>query len=763
MAYSLGLDIGTTYSAAAIARDGRVEVVTLGHEAASVPSVLYLRDDGTFLVGDPARRRGLTDPSRVAREFKRRFGDTTPILLGGTPWSADALTARLLRHLHDAVVEQAGEAPAGVAVTHPANWGPYKIDLLRQATHLADLGDAVLATEPEAAAVYYASTERLQPGDVVAVYDLGGGTFDAAVLRATAGGFELLGEPEGIERFGGIDFDEAVIAYVSGFVGPALGELDAGDPDALSAMARLRAECVEAKETLSADTEASIPVLLPSVQTHIRITRGEFEAMIRPGLGETVDALSRALRSARVEPAEVRAVLLVGGSSRIPLVGQLVGAELGRPVAVDTHPKYAVALGAALVAAGQGAPAATTTSGREPAPALVQASPAVAPGAAAVADPQKPPVSPSAPTPPSAPSAPDRASSAPDPASSVSAAPPAPPPAAPSTPNARPSRPSGPAWKSPRVLIPAAAAVVVLGVVVGVLLTRGEGGSTALPPVKAEVPSFDVGLSAVSIAATPDVVWLGDSDGANVVRFDVTAQRVTSAIKLADNGGPTFVAVTPDAVWAVDQSSGVMSKIDPKTNSVVATYAVGQHPNDVLFAAGSLWVPATNDGVVSRIDPVTGETTAIHVRGQPTHVAFGANTLWVTDPSSNKLARIDTSTNTVVGDADTGGCPDYVAADDTAVWVQDECKTDQVFKVDPQSGKVVGSATVGHDAKALALQGQSLWVTNVSDGTISEVDTASASTRRTLRVGRDDYGLSVRGGTVWVASSNNSSLAKIGA
>ena len=143
-----------------------------------------------------------------------------------------------------------------------------------------------------------------------------------------------------------------MLAHEAGHVGAALAKLDPEDPAALKAMARLRTECTTAKEALSADTEVSIPVLLPSVQTEIRLTRGEFEGMIRPTLADTISALERSIRSTGVEPAKVKVVLLVGGSSRIPLVGQLVAAAIGRPVAVDVHPKHAVALGAVLSASG---------------------------------------------------------------------------------------------------------------------------------------------------------------------------------------------------------------------------------------------------------------------------------------------------------------------------------------------------------------------------------------------------------------------------
>ena len=365
--YALGIDLGTTFTAAATWRDGHAEIVPLGSRSAAVPSVVLLREDETFLTGEPANRRGLTEPHRVAREFKRRMGDTTPILLGGVPQSAEALTAQLLRAVVDEVVRRESGPPAAICVSHPANWGPYKIDLMHQAVRMADPPGALsYTTEPEAAAVSYAQQQRIEPGEIVAVYDLGGGTFDAAVLRRTDAAFEILGRPEGIERLGGIDFDAAVFNHVRDAIAGKLAELDEDDPAAVAAVARLREECVQAKEALSADTDTAIPVLLPNVVTEVRLTRAELEAMVRPVLHGSVEALQRAVRSAECTYEQLHSVLLVGGSSRMPVVAQLVGAEFDRPVAVDAHPKHAVALGAAwLAGAGLAAPA--------PAPAPVPA------------------------------------------------------------------------------------------------------------------------------------------------------------------------------------------------------------------------------------------------------------------------------------------------------------------------------------------------------------------------------------------------------
>jgi actin-like ATPase involved in cell morphogenesis len=351
--YTLGIDLGTTFTAAATWRNGHAETQSLGSRTAAIPSVVFLKEDETFLTGEAATRRGLIEPNRLAREFKRRLGDTTPIMLAGAPYSAEALLAQLLRTVVDEVTRREGGKPTATSVSHPANWGHYKTDLLLQAVRLAGIEEPVsFTTEPEAAAVFYAQQQRVDPGAIVAVYDLGGGTFDAAVLRKATVGFEILGRPEGIERLGGIDFDAAVFSHVSRALGTKLAELDEDDPGVIAAVARLRDECIAAKEALSSDTDVAIPVLLPNLTTDVRLTRAELEAMVRPSVHGSIAALKRALESAKIAPEQLHSVLLVGGSSRMPIVSQLVGTELGRPVAVDAHPKHAVALGAAWLASG---------------------------------------------------------------------------------------------------------------------------------------------------------------------------------------------------------------------------------------------------------------------------------------------------------------------------------------------------------------------------------------------------------------------------
>jgi len=351
MGYQLGVDIGTSYSAAAVNRGGAVEVVTLTPSNPVMPSVVLLKQNGEVLVGETAVRRGIDEPTRVARAFKRRLGDPTPLVLGGTPYGAESLMAHLLTEVVRVVSEREGAAPDRVVLTHPANYGPYKLDQMREVARLAglDLAKVSFVTEPEAAAISYAATNRVEPGEVVAVYDFGGGTFDAALVRRDANGFSLIGRPEGMDRLGGIDIDAAILEYVDSVLGGRIEALDPNDRAVQSGVSRLNDDCRLAKEALSTDTDTTISVSLPGLQDRVPLSRAQLEAMIRPRINETIDALVRAVATADLDISQVGRVLLVGGSSRIPLVAELVHERTGLPVSLDAHPKFAIATGAAAV------------------------------------------------------------------------------------------------------------------------------------------------------------------------------------------------------------------------------------------------------------------------------------------------------------------------------------------------------------------------------------------------------------------------------
>jgi molecular chaperone DnaK len=654
--YALGIDLGTTYTAAATWRNGQAEVVTLGSRASVIPSVVVPRDDGTALTGEAASRRALTDPQLVAREFKRRLGDPTPILLGGVPYSALALTGRLLRSVVDDVSRREGGPPSALCVSHPANWGPYKVDLLRQAPPIAGLELPVTyTTEPEAAATFYAQQERIPAGAMVAVYDLGGGTFDAAVLRKTQTGFEIIGQPGGIERLGGIDFDAAVFHHVARALDGRLDELDEDDPTVIAAVSRLREECTAAKEALSADTDTSIAVLLPGTNTEVRLTRAELEAMVRPALYDSIEVLKGVLRSADVSPEQLHSVLLVGGSSRMPIVAQLVGAELGRPVAVDTHPKHAVALGAAWLASGQTVPAA------QPAPTGGQATPAVpatgqattimpaatrGAGAAPATTPS--PVSPAPVTPrpvSPAPATPRPVSPAPATLRGVAAVPaqrsalPSQPPPPPLPPPTSPARPPRNRIRMVAIILAAVAVLAIAGAAYAIL-RPGPGDGTVTedptsPPTSAPPsPPFEGELTGHTrdvwtVAFNPDGTLLATASVDMTVRLWDTATGQPQGEPLTGHTeGVASAAFSPDGTLLASSSNDNTIRLwDVATGQPSGDPLIG-HTDEVTVAVfsppdGTTLASASDDTTVRLWDVASGEQRAVAVEGTPVRtVAF---------------------------------------------------------------------------------------------------------------------------------------------
>jgi molecular chaperone DnaK len=388
MSYWLGIDVGSTFIAAAICRQrpdqpAHLEVVPLGTRADAVRSVIYLSNDGEIVVGEAAERRAGADPGRVVRGFARTADDGIPIVIDGVSYSASALTASVVRWVVDRVAQREGGPARGITVTHPVGWEDGTICAMAQALSAAGLPQVGFCAGVQAAATSYSIRQRIGTGATIAVYDLGGGVFDAAVVRRTGAAApvvavaprmpdvaaappvpdvaaappvtSILGTPESLSDLGGTDFDDAVFGHVLAAV-PALSEWEPGATERLRrGFALCRRECIEAKEALSVDTEVTIPVLLPQLQSEVTLTRTELEDLIRPQITETVEALRRTLVSARIAPADLDVVLLVGGSSRIPLVAQLLEAELGRPVVVDPEADTAIVLGAALCAVPAGA------------------------------------------------------------------------------------------------------------------------------------------------------------------------------------------------------------------------------------------------------------------------------------------------------------------------------------------------------------------------------------------------------------------------
>ena len=358
MGYRVGIDLGTTYTAAAVYQDqglaGQASVFTLGNNSSSIPSVLALKDDGSFAIGESAVQ--FPRPERIAREFKRQLGRSEPVFLGRTPCEVEVLTSHLLHHVVGQIAKVNAGPPDSYALTHPANWGQHKLDRFKAAVDGAGLSEAKyeFLPEPVAAGLSFGNQTTVRLDDLVAVYDLGGGTFDAAVLRRSKTGYSVEGKATGIDQLGGMDFDATIFNHLVDSIGRDFDRLDPDDTDAMLNVARLREDCVIAKEILSSELSTSIRIFLPSINVskHVTLSRDEFERMIRTLVTQTIGSLSQAIESAGVKPEEISKILMAGGSSKIPLVRQMVKSEFGRPVGSDAHPNHAVCLGASIKASG---------------------------------------------------------------------------------------------------------------------------------------------------------------------------------------------------------------------------------------------------------------------------------------------------------------------------------------------------------------------------------------------------------------------------
>lgn len=349
--YALGVDLGSKFTAAAVCRGSRVEVVQLGDHAHTIPSVVCRRPDGTMLVGDAAQRRAVADPRGIATDFKRDLGDDTPRIVGDVAMTAVELLAHLLRHVLDVVTAREGSDPDRLVLTCPASWGAFRRAQLADVARTAGRPDAEFLDEPVAAAVHYASLPdvRVPAGTLFGVYDLGGATFDVAVVRKTTSGFLLCGRPGGAD-LGGMDFDEIVFSHVRASMAADWPDSQ-GDPAIAAAFSRLRPDTVAAKESLSYDADVSIPVTFPGCHRVVRMTREEFEGRAEPLIAETVELCLEVADDAGVSLTDLDRMLLIGGASRMPAVARLIGSGLpGVRVQVDDHPKWAVCLGAAIVA-----------------------------------------------------------------------------------------------------------------------------------------------------------------------------------------------------------------------------------------------------------------------------------------------------------------------------------------------------------------------------------------------------------------------------
>jgi molecular chaperone DnaK (HSP70) len=346
--WTLAIDYGTTQTCAAVAVAGQAPELLEIEGQWRLPSSVALDHDGSVRVGKAARNLLRRAPQRGERTPKRHLGhrDLLPI---GVP-VVDAVAAVFTRVAHEARLRVGGTEPAQVVLTHPARWGEDRLVLLRQAAELAGLREVELVPEPVAAALHFAGKRQVEAGAYVAVYDLGGSTFDAAVLRANAVGFELVGEPGGNPDIGGEYFDHLLFDFVGERIAEEDPERWGGlvEPDDLQSARwalELRDDVRVVKEELSRERTAEVPVR--ALDAAIRVTKREFEGLIADAVADTVSELERTLELAGVRPTELAALYLAGDSTRIPAIFRALRQRFAplEPTTWD-DPKAVVALGA---------------------------------------------------------------------------------------------------------------------------------------------------------------------------------------------------------------------------------------------------------------------------------------------------------------------------------------------------------------------------------------------------------------------------------
>ncbi|MBM7489233.1 molecular chaperone DnaK (HSP70) [Micromonospora luteifusca] len=348
MPYVLGIDIGSTNTAAAVARRHgttwtRPEAVPLHVDSTVVPSVLCLSEDGSLHVGEPAT----DDGSRTTRDFVHRIGDDVPLLLGGEACPPQTLTAELAAWVVDRVHALEGGPAEAIVLSHPAGWRPYRREVLHRA--LSGFGLRHVTLLPRTVTVAESHAARGFAGTTAVVYALGGNSFEAALVRRTPRGtYETFGTPQGLDSIGGADFDEALAGYARTTLARELATTARRGTQA--ALRGLRAECDRVKRVLTVDLTADVVLALPNGPARIPVTRAQFEQMIRPTVQATVDLLLRAVQSANLTPAQLDGVLLAGGSTRVPLVTELISAALPVPVEVEPDSQLTAATGAAMAA-----------------------------------------------------------------------------------------------------------------------------------------------------------------------------------------------------------------------------------------------------------------------------------------------------------------------------------------------------------------------------------------------------------------------------
>lgn len=345
----IGIDLGTTNSAVAIMEGGQATIIPNAEGNRTTPSVVAFTKDGERLVGETAKRQAIMNPDRTIASIKRDMGTDRKVTIDGKAYTPQEISAMTLQKLKADAESYLGQSVSEAVITVPA----YFTDAQRQATKdagkIAGLDVKRIINEPTAAALAY-GVDKDEESSKIMVFDLGGGTFDVSILEVGDGVFEVL-STRGNNRLGGDDFDNALMDYIAEDFKKENGVDLRLDP---TSDQRLKDAAEKAKKELSSAMTSTINLPFITavngqpVHLNMSVTRAKFEELIAPIVKKTEEPVLNALKDANLTASDLNKVLLVGGSTRVPMVQDLVKKLTGKDPQKDINPDECVALGAAV-------------------------------------------------------------------------------------------------------------------------------------------------------------------------------------------------------------------------------------------------------------------------------------------------------------------------------------------------------------------------------------------------------------------------------
>ena len=349
-----GIDLGTTNSVVAYTDpEGTTEVIAGQDGNRIVPSVVYFGTDGSQIVGTSARQRAIVEPERVAMLFKRGMGEKTflederDFAVDGKVWSPEELSASVLKKLAQMAESRFGEPVRKVVITVPAYFGDNERAATKSAGEIAGLDVVHIVNEPTAAAIAH-GLDKASTGRIL-VFDLGGGTFDVTVMEVSPDGSMKVLATDGDRRLGGMDFDNLILDEM--IAAAKKNNLDIEEPWARQD-AYGKAEAL--KKELSTLEAASTSLTGSGRPLAFELTRDQFEKLIQKKVTATEDTTVSTLELADLKPSDIGTVLMVGGSSRIPVFQRMLERVFGKPPVFSRNLDEDVARGAAMLGAKEG-------------------------------------------------------------------------------------------------------------------------------------------------------------------------------------------------------------------------------------------------------------------------------------------------------------------------------------------------------------------------------------------------------------------------